>query len=572
MNKRRGPVDISKESNVLVRRPVKNLELTEERTYSRQEIDGEPVCGSSIPEVGNSTWAYTSRDGSGIRYTCSIGFSLPNGEASFEFKCSSGQTLPSKIEEACAPIKCLAPPAISHSKMEWPYQSRFAGFGTVVDFNCNEGYSGDGYARGPRVVKMQCGQSGEFEFVLPTITDCKLIYCSPPIRVLNGAILEGQVDTQSPVPFNETLRYSCNPGFVLLNDSTLSNFTLTCGDDGEFLPNDPIPTCTEAICGIPPVLPLSRTPQRSGRVKVGSRVLYRCDPGFFVSEIPASTTFNVRCDYINQTAQYVVPPLEEQCHPNVCGPLPDLEHAHLDTSQSEFRYLDVVPFSCNEGFSLGGEPGDTTFTGSCNIHGFWTLTDDPPCQPVICATTPDDIPADILEYGYLVPFESYPITYNQSSTVECERGAVVAGSGGAKTSFPIECGPEGWFTSDGVCAIPCPVIPKISHSTSNYFGKALEYDQEPAVIQCKDGYVAQSSGVAVQNVICLRNGTLSGIDVCVASGAGDGTSGLNQWPSQEGEAFNVAAYMSLLLSEGKGVDVRIVSAITSLAVLISVFI
>jgi hypothetical protein len=301
MNKRRGPVDISKESNVLVRRPVKNLELTEERTYSRQEIDGEPVCGSSIPEVGNSTWAYTSKDGSGIRYTCSIGFSLPNGEASFEFKCSSGQTLPSKIEEACAPIKCLAPPAISHSKMEWPYQSRFAGFGTVVDFNCNEGYSGDGYARGPRVVKMQCGQSGEFEFVLPTITDCKLIYCSPPIRVLNGAILEGQVDTQSPVPFNETLRYSCNPGFVLLNDSTLSNFTLTCGDDGEFLPNDPIPTCTEAICGIPPVLPLSRTPQRSGRVKVGSRVLYRCDPGFFVSEIPASTTFNVRCDYITQT-------------------------------------------------------------------------------------------------------------------------------------------------------------------------------------------------------------------------------------------------------------------------------
>jgi len=570
----RGNGAFDKEINVLVRKAHKPLELAVQKTYSRQEIEGEPLCGSSVPEVANATWAYTAKDGSSVRYSCNIGFSLPGGDVSFDFTCSAGQALPKKIQRACKPVTCLAPPAIPHAVMNWPYKSRFADFGIVVEFNCAEGYSGDGHARGPRVIKQQCSQSGEFEFVLPTITECKLIYCSPPIRVLNGVLVDGQVDEQSPVPFNQTLKYACNPGFVLTNDSTLTNFTLTCGDDGEFLPNDPIPTCTEAVCGVPPVLPLARTPQRSGKVKVGTRVLYRCDPGFFVSEIPASTTFNVRCDFINNTAQFVVPPPEEQCHPNVCGPIPNLVHSHLDTSQSDFHYQDIVPFACDEGYSLGGEPGEVTFTGSCDIHGFWTLTDDPPCEPVVCATTPDEIPADILEYGRLVPFDEYPITYNESSVVECSSGAVVTGTGGANTSFPITCGPEGWFTSDGVCAIPCPAVPKVSHSVSKYFGKVIEYGQKPAIVQCKEGYVAENSGLAIQNVICLRNGTLSGLDHCIQStGSGvdgtDGTDGLSQWPYQEGESFNVAAYMARLLSEGRSGGVTSVSVLTALAICIT---
>ena len=568
-------LSVGKDSPVLIRKAVKPLELLAQKTYSRQEIDGDPVCGSSVPAVANSTWAYTSKDGSSILYTCNIGFSLPGGDVSFEFKCSAGTTLPTDLHKACSPVTCLAPPALTHAVMNWPYKSRFADFGTVIEFNCEEGYSSDGHARGPRVVKQQCSQSGEFEFVLPTITECKLIHCSPPIRVLNGAILDGQVDSQSPVPFNQTLRYSCNPGFVLTNDSLATNFTLTCGDDGEFLPNDPIPTCTEAVCGVPPVLPLARTAQRSGKVKVGTRVLYRCDPGFFVSEIPSSTTFNVRCDFINNTAQYVVPPPEEQCHPNVCGPIPNLVHAHLDTSQTDFHYLDIVPFACDEGFSLGGEPGETTFTGSCDMHGFWTLTDDPQCEPVVCASTPDDIPPDILEYGTLVPFESYPITYNESSVVECIPGAVVTGTEGSKTSFPIVCGPEGWFTSDGVCAIPCPAVPKVSHSVSKYFGKVIEYGEDGVVVQCKEGYVAENSGLTVQHVVCLRNGTLSGLDHCIVStgSGGDGTNGLSQWPYEQSESFNVAAYMSRLLSEGRDVHVTTaVSVTTLLAVLITVLI
>ena len=567
-----GPVE--KETKVLIRRALEPVQLTLQKTYSRQELDGEPLCGSEVPAVANATWAYTAKDGSGIRYTCNIGFSLPGGDVSFDFTCSAGQTLPSKITRACAPVKCLAPPKMSHATMDWPIKSRFADFGTIVNFNCAEGYSGDGHARGPRVIKQQCSQSGEFEFVLPTITECKLIYCSPPIRVLNGAILDGQVDTQSPVPFNQTLNYACNPGFVLLNDSTSTNFTLTCGDDGEFLPNDPIPTCTEAVCGPPPTLPLARTAQRSGKVKVGTRVLYRCDPGFFVSEIPSSTTFNIRCDFINNTGTYVVPPPEEQCHPNVCGPIPNLVHAHLDTTQSDFHYTDIVPFACDEGFSLGGEPGEIKFTGSCNIHGFWTLTDDPQCEPVVCASSPEEIPADILEYGTLVPFDHYPITYNESSIVECGPGAVVTGTQGVKTSFPIECGPEGWFTSDGVCAIPCPAVPKVSHSVSKYFGKVIEYGQDPVVVECKEGYVAENSGLAVQHVICLRNGTLTGLDKCIEStGSGeDGLSGMSQWPYQQGESFNVAAYMARLLSEARSGGTASVTVFSIIAVIVSVFI
>lgn len=486
------------------------------QTFARDDIPGAPLCGESIPEVSDATWAFTARDGSTVTYTCDVGFKTSKGQTQFSYSCTSGEPISSALlPDECIQVECPKPAPIEHSDMIWQLGKRVStgGFGSVVDFACEKGYTGDGKAHGPKVVKMICSENGEYEFVLETVTSCKLITCDKPIEARN-AVLDPALDRFSPVSYNSSVTYSCASGYTSSSVDKAKSFTLTCGEDGEFIPNDPLPHCIEEVCPELPALEHSDTVHVAGDVKVGTRVLYRCTDGFFVSRVPASSTFNIMCEMVNGKPAYVVPPPERRCRPAPCLPLPSLLHAHVDATQTEWNYQDIVRFSCEDGYALGGVKGDTTFAGYCNTQGLWTIADNPKCAPVICGAGRGDVPPDMLQYGKMAEFSTSPIHFEMSTTVQCIPGAVVTGTGGMKTQFELLCGSDGEFTSDGLCAIPCPPVPKVAHSTSKYFGKVIEYGGPAAKVTCKEGFKTKN-GESVQELTCGRDGNLTPVDECL---------------------------------------------------------
>jgi hypothetical protein len=494
---------------------VQSLSMAQ-RIFSRQDIPGTPVCGEVIPDLENATWAYTARDGSIVTYTCNVGFRTSTGSNSFIYKCTPGQPLSqTNLPDQCEIVRCPKPGAMNHAELLWQAgPSVTTGkFGDVIDYRCDPGYTGDGKAHGPTTVKKICSDSGQFEFVLETITSCSGIRCDAPLAFRN-AVIDPRVDRTAPVYLGDKVGYSCVTGFMSSVDKTQPSFTLTCAEDGEYHPNDPLPRCQPESCTAPPVIPNSASLQVSGTVNVGSQVIYRCASGFMISRIPASSTFSVSCDIVGGRPFYVIPPMDKLCKAADCLPLPTLMNAHVADGKAAWRYQDIARFECDSGYALGSVKGATEFTGYCNSQGLWTIEDNPKCAPLICADSSKEVPAELLGYARMAPFSNEPIIFGMNTTVACISGATVTGTNQKETSFNLECGPDGDFTSNGICAIPCSPLPKVSHSTSAYFGQVLEYGQPPARIRCKPGYMTKS-GETIQEITCARDGTLSPIEKCV---------------------------------------------------------
>ena len=552
-----------------IQKPSSRFTLTE-GTFSRQELTGTPICGELIPELANATWAYSTRDGSVLTYTCNVGFKTSTGGNQFKYTCVAGRPLTSTIlPDSCSIVRCPKPGSIDHAELVWKEgpAAPDAEFGNVVDYRCEKGYTGDGKAHGPKSVKKICSDSGKFEFVLETIQSCNLIRCDAPISIRN-AILDPTMDRSLPVYYNNSINYTCPTGFVSSIDGKGPAFNLTCGEEGEYVPNDPMPRCRAASCPVPPVLPNAATLQVSGTVPVGSQVLYRCTSGFMVSKVPASSTFFISCDIVGGKPFYVIPPLERQCQAANCLPLPTLMNAHIADGKEAWRYQDTAQFECDQGYSLGSVKGATSFTGFCNSQGLWTISDHPKCAPMICAETSKEVPIELLGYARAAPFTQEPIIFGMNTTVNCISGAVVTGTDQRESSFDLECGPDGDFVSNGVCAVPCSPLPKVSHSTSAHFGQVLEYGEAPARIRCRAGY-ATKSGETIQEITCSRDGTLSPIEDCVTD-SGYLTNPDNGYGGAEGDGWNYQN-PNRLLSDAilvKG-STRISMATTSVAILVS---
>ena len=500
-----------------------------QKTYTREQLVGTPVCGDNIPEVKNATWAYASRDGSVLTYTCDVGFVTSRGLREFNYTCkSTGSNSLTPLPDRCSIVQCPHPGPIDHSTLDWKAGPavRFGSFGDIVEYTCFRGYTGDGKAHGPKVVKKICDENGQYEFVLSTITSCMLIHCDAPLALRN-ALIDPAIDRTVPVAYNQSVSYTCGPGFTSASNDPSNGFTLTCGDDGEYVPNDPLPRCKAVTCAAPPVLPYAATIHVAGSVPIGTRLLYRCTDGFVVSVIPASSTFNVMCELIKGVPQYVIPPPEKQCKASACLPLPELDNAHVVDGRTAWRYQEVARFECDNGYALGSVKGATAFDGYCNTQGLWTLQDNPKCSKVICAAGNKLIPPGILEYARLVPFIQEPIKFGMNTTVQCVSGAVVTGTNQRSTRFDLKCGPDGDFQSSGICAIPCAPIPKVAHSVSAYFGQTLEFGQPAATIKCKPGFITKS-GKRVQDVICSRDGNLTPIEECVSDLGYSGQPGYGQ--------------------------------------------
>ncbi|XP_069798400.1 C4b-binding protein alpha chain-like isoform X2 [Narcine bancroftii] len=123
----------------------------------------------------------------------------------------------------CEGVKCPDPPMISHGVTPVPSHGEFWAYGMVAKFSCKADFS----LIGART--LVCTETGRWDKKNPT---CKIVRCNRPATPENGRTLSG---LGSVFKFGDTIIYACNPGYVLVGESTVY-----CTENNKFQPLPPL--------------------------------------------------------------------------------------------------------------------------------------------------------------------------------------------------------------------------------------------------------------------------------------------------------------------------------------------
>ncbi|XP_058879108.1 sushi domain-containing protein 1-like isoform X2 [Acipenser ruthenus] len=309
-----------------------------------KEIDcGQPPM---LPHTA-MLWNSSAGLGSVVYYNCKEGFYRAGGRN------YSVCTINGYWENAsllCKEIDCGQPPMLPHTAMLW---NSSAGLGSVVHYNCKEGF----YRAGGRNFSV-CTKSGYWENASLL---CKEIDCGQPPMLPHTAML-----WNSSAGLGSMVHYKCKEGFYRAGGRNYSVCTINgYWEDASLL-------CKEIDCGQPPMLPHTAMLWNSS-AGLGSVVHYNCKEGFYRAggRNYSVCTINgywenasLLCKEINCGAPALVP--------------------HTDILWDKTAHLgSVVYFKCKEGFFV--ERGKNRSV--CTANGFWetvTLT----CKEINCGIPP----------------------------------------------------------------------------------------------------------------------------------------------------------------------------------------
>ncbi|XP_047448823.1 sushi domain-containing protein 1 isoform X1 [Mugil cephalus] len=216
-----------------------------------EEVD----CGSP-PVLAHShvLWNKSTRMGTEVIYQCIHGYHNV-GKGNVSVCTASGHWDTSSV--LCQEILCGNPPLIESTGLKWNKKSTP---GSTVLYFCKEGF----YYNGGQNVSI-CDESGQW--TTPTLS-CEEILCGdPPVLPHTGQMWNG-----SSTP-GSTMTYFCNIGFYHSEGNNVS----VCTMNGYWTKADI--SCEEVDCGEP--LPIPHSVMLWDRVStVGSRVVYKCNPGY----------------------------------------------------------------------------------------------------------------------------------------------------------------------------------------------------------------------------------------------------------------------------------------------------
>ncbi|KAK4809250.1 hypothetical protein QYF61_016064 [Mycteria americana] len=277
--------------------------------------------------------------GMSVTYSCQPGFSLL-GDPSVLCTASGNWSLP---YPRCAVLQCSSPPNIdkgNHNSQELDVFTT----GMVVNYSCDPGYRLLGEA------SIYCTDSGNWSLPLPRCAGG----CGAPPN-LTFAELTEEYKNLMEFPVGDTVRYSCQPGYM--KHPGLPP-TLTCLKNHTW--SEALAFCKRKQCKYP------ETP-KNGRVVVltdllfGSTVNYTCEEGHRLVGQSHS-----RCEIFGPDAAWSgVPPI---CQKVVC-PVPRIQNGRVSVLKYRYMYKDTVSFNCHKGFTLRGH-----HTAQCQADKTW----DPP--------------------------------------------------------------------------------------------------------------------------------------------------------------------------------------------------
>ncbi|XP_062921232.1 complement receptor type 1-like isoform X3 [Mobula hypostoma] len=156
-----------------------------------------------------------------ITYRCHPGYQFQEG-SSRTLLCRADSSW-SPLQTRCLPIKCPDLPSIDNGLTPSPPQGGFWEYGMVAKFSCINDFSLIGSS------SLICGTTGQWNKNIPT---CKVVRCFRPETPENGQVYVGFSVVHK---FGDAVVYKCNPGFVMIGDSTIY-----CMENNNFEPPPPI--------------------------------------------------------------------------------------------------------------------------------------------------------------------------------------------------------------------------------------------------------------------------------------------------------------------------------------------
>ncbi|XP_056671828.1 complement decay-accelerating factor isoform X3 [Monodelphis domestica] len=160
--------------------------------------------------------------GSVITYTCNEGYRLLGAEDSHCIFMDKNVVWSPPPPE-CTEILCQEPPKIVNGEIQGNQNSYK--YGSSVTYTCDKNLSLIGEKSIHCTVK---DEQGEWSSPPP---QCKDVRCENPI-VPNG---QKKSPSKPPYRYQDTLIFDCNPGFILVGNSTIQ-----CGSDNKWTPGIPL--------------------------------------------------------------------------------------------------------------------------------------------------------------------------------------------------------------------------------------------------------------------------------------------------------------------------------------------
>ncbi|XP_045912458.1 C4b-binding protein alpha chain-like isoform X3 [Micropterus dolomieu] len=394
-----------------------------------------PLAGPNMDLKGSDNLLQTFPNGTKVSFACDPGYVSAGGSA--VITCNAGTWTPVRLK--CEKRNCGSAGEVNNGHIDYPTGTDFGDY-TVI--TCNEGYRFVGNS------KILCGVLG-WDGRLP---ECEVVTCYPPPTVeqgtfspvedvyeyretvkyscqsdytLNGSITISCSDDGTFVPdppkcvkvqcgdpaienanwvdgsrppygYKATVKYQCNPGYVMTGQSTV-----TCDINSQWSPG--LPYCNKTInCG-------SAVKVENGRVEYpkgtdyGSEAVISCNTGYRL--VGKS---KILCGVQGWDGSLPV------CEVVTCDPPPVVEQGTFSPKKETYKFKDVVQYSCQNNYTLDG-----SMSLSCSEDG--TFVPAPPkCIKVQCGDP-------VIKNAKWVKGSRPPYGYKATVTYQCISGYFMTG-------------------------------------------------------------------------------------------------------------------------------------------------
>ena len=371
--------------------------------------------------------------GSTLSYSCNTGYNLTGADT---LNCLSNGSWDAPVP-SCLPVNCGNPGTLNNGERNGDTFT----YNSSVSYQCDSGYSLFGS------VILTCLPNGSWNASIP------LCYpnCNDP-----GTPDNGQRDGNSFI-YNAVILYSCNNGYNLTGESTL-----TCQSNGSW--SNTTPSCNPVNCGDPGTI---TNGDRAGNdFTYEAQIVYSCHDDFSLVGSQAITCQS------NGSWSDTVP---------VC--------THIDCTDpgipangvrigNDFSYNSSVSFSCYPGYQLNGSGVIT-----CDTESKWSSTNLPSCDVIYCS-------APVVPDNGNVSYTS--LSANSSVYFNCNTGYKLIGN------TNITCLPNGQWSNASVPSCNTIVCPPLTAPSHGYLTPPNQYTYGTVVtFNCDTGYGLVPVGVSI---------------------------------------------------------------------------
>ncbi|XP_051890415.1 sushi, von Willebrand factor type A, EGF and pentraxin domain-containing protein 1-like isoform X2 [Pristis pectinata] len=404
-------------------------------------------CGSP-GEILNGHYEGANTFGSKVIFYCDTGYQMVGRNYRL---CEAGGW--SGQVPTCEAVKCPDIPPIENGRSPSPPGGEFWEYGMVAEFTCVGDYS----LIGER--KLTCEPTGKWSNPYPVCKDvnCQLSSLPDTIRIISPPSLIYK--------YQDKITFQCNEGYQMVGESVI-----VCGENNKF--SHPPPTCKPRDCNKPPILENGSLEDEFISQKTfesGSKVTYRCNPGFSFTELSRRY---ITCN------RGVWERLQATCQPKSCGSPGEILNGHYEGANT---FGSKVIFYCDTGYQMVGRNYRL-----CEAGGWSGQV--PTCEAVKCpdippienGRSPSPPSGEFWEYGMVAEF-----TCVGDYSLIGERKLICEYTGKWSNPYPV--------CKDVKCQLPSfpDTIRIISPPSLNY-----KY-QDKITFQCNEGYEMVGESVIV---------------------------------------------------------------------------